>query len=28
VKHKSDNEKIEIVQFVNERDAIAYMKSI
>jgi hypothetical protein len=28
VKRKSDNEKIEIVQFVNERDAIAYMKSI
>jgi hypothetical protein len=28
VKHKSGNEKIEIVQFVNERDAIAYMKSI
>ena len=28
VKHKSENESIEIVQFTSEQDAIAYMKSI
>lgn len=28
VKRKAENESIEIVQFVNERDAIAYIKSV